>query len=157
MSTAIVDYPCELLFVHRDAEGQGLEARITEIGDAAAAAGIQDYVPIVPVRMTEAWLLLDEQAIRQAADNPNGTVPLPLAPGLPEQLSDPKWVLRECLIVASEKKGRRLAKFRRDMSRRMQRVATFIDDFSPLRSLSAFIRFEQDTLDALHKTLSKES
>jgi len=55
---ALVDTICQsyhpdVIFVHRDAEAQSDEARLREIPD-------EDHiVPVVPVRMTEAWLLID--------------------------------------------------------------------------------------------------
>jgi hypothetical protein len=35
-------------------------------------------VCVVPVRMMEAWLLIDEMAIRRVAGNPNGRIPIEL-------------------------------------------------------------------------------
>lgn len=54
------------------------------------AAGAR-VVPVIPGRMTEAWLRLDEAAIRRVAGNPNGRTKL----GLPklhevESVADPK-------------------------------------------------------------------
>jgi len=150
VETAYSQCPCDLLFVHRDAETQAREQRVAEVREAADWAGIPCYVPVVPVRMTEAWLLIDEQAIRTAADNPNGTVPLQFPPARQlEQLADPKERLHQCLRLASEKKGRRLQQFGRDLPQRVQRVADLIEDFSPLRQLDAFLSFEAATLDAL--------
>jgi len=93
--------------------------------------------------MTEAWLLLSESAIRYAAENRNGTVPLDL-PSLSrlESLPDPKEVLYELLRVASEKRGRRLKEFK--PQRYVHRIAQVIDDFSPLRKLSSFLALESD-------------
>jgi len=72
-------YPCDLLFVHRDAETASLEFRLNEINEAVLKASIGNgpstVVRVVPVRMTEAWLLFDIGAIRQASGNPNGAVP----------------------------------------------------------------------------------
>ena len=65
-------YPCDLLFVHRDAESQPHETRRAEIAAAVNEIGVR-HVPVVPVRMTEAWLLTDEKAIRSAAGNLRGT------------------------------------------------------------------------------------
>ena len=69
-------YPCDLLFVHRDAEREPLQTRIQEIENALTHAGKSQFLPpaicVVPVRMQEAWLLFDEAAIRRAAGNPNG-------------------------------------------------------------------------------------
>jgi hypothetical protein len=49
-------YPCELLFVHRDAEGASRIARVQEI-TAALGSISTPAVCVVPVRMQEAWLL----------------------------------------------------------------------------------------------------
>ena len=66
---AVQLYPCDVLFVHRDAEGQSPALRRQEVGAALDGLAL-NYVPVVPVRMTEAWLLADERAIRSAAGNP---------------------------------------------------------------------------------------
>lgn len=47
-----------ITFVHRDAESDSLESRLLEFEDVP-----QTVVPVVPVRMTEAWLLIDSRAI----------------------------------------------------------------------------------------------
>ncbi|HBL26047.1 MAG TPA: hypothetical protein DD490_04345 [Acidobacteria bacterium] len=145
LEKAVRHHPCDVLFVHRDAEKEPKERRLKEIRAAAGTAGFPPFVPVVPVRMTEAWLLIDETAIRQAAGNPNGeaALPLPKVARL-ESVADPKGVLRTCLIEASEKTGRRLQQFERDLPERIQRVAELISDFSPLRQLPAFQDFEQE-------------
>src|SRR4051812_24623480 len=45
-------FPCEILFIHRDAERESFGRRVEEILEAAQAAQIPPHVPIVPVRMT---------------------------------------------------------------------------------------------------------
>ncbi len=96
--------------------------------------------------MTEAWLLLDEQAIRSAAGNPNGKIDLKIRRiHTLENLPDPKQVLFDALKLASGLSGRRLEKFRPDEHRHL--VAERIDNFLPLRKLSAFQKFET----ALHE------
>lgn len=145
---ALQRFPCDIAFVHRDAESEGFEKRRAEIGRAIEHIANGEFVPVVPVRMTEAWLLTDESPIRQAADNPNGTAPLALPPVRQlEQLPDPKSFLNDLLIVASEKAGRRQAKFKRpsELAWRRVRVAQLTKDFSPLRSLGAFAEFERAT------------
>jgi hypothetical protein len=72
-------YACDLLFVHRDAEAQPREDRVAEIEAAVAKASVCSQTVtcrVVPVRMQEAWLLFDEKAIRKAAGNENGAIPL---------------------------------------------------------------------------------
>ena len=92
--------------------------------------------------MTEAWLLFDEAAIRLASGNPNGAVPLDL-PTRPEREPDPRTVLRNRLVVASEFKGRRRKKLDRDLPHRVQLVAENIKDFAPLLRQPAFAEFER--------------
>src|SRR5205085_11780027 len=66
-------YPCDLLFVHHDAETEPRATRVVEIRQAIDDAAIaQPAICVIPVRMQEAWLLLDATAIRRAAGNPNG-------------------------------------------------------------------------------------
>lgn len=132
-------FPCDLLFVHRDAEAQELEVRQKEIDRALAEIGTLSIpvVRVIPVRMQETWLLIDQGAIRCAAGNPNGKQPL----GLPalrqlDRLPDAKSVLQELLREASGLRGRRRRLF--DVSTGCRRVPEFIDNFSALRALSAF-------------------
>jgi hypothetical protein len=143
-------YPCDLLFVHRDAEAASPQVRRLEIVDATvqAAQSLQTHPPavcVVPVRMQEAWFLLDEAVIRRAADNPLGRQPLPMpARHQIEQLANPKHVLHELLKEASGYRGRRRYSFR--VTARVHRVAELTGTFEPLRCLTAFVRLEQDVM-----------
>ena len=139
---AIDLYPCDVLFVHRDAEREEPERRIQEIAQACIGIKVRATpVPVIPVRMSESWLLCDETAIRKAAGNPNGEQPLNL-PRLREieGLPDPKNTLHTVLRCASGLTGRRLKAF----SPRARLVANYITDFSLLRRLPAFQRLETD-------------
>ena len=141
-AAAIKVYECDILLVHRDAETLDANLRVAEIRKSLIEVG-KPYVPIVPIRMTEAWLLIDEQAIRSAASNPNGTIELsiPKVKRL-ENIPDPKNMLFEKLKLASELPSVRLRKFRPESC--CHRVAELISDFSQLRNLSAFVQFEAD-------------
>ena len=91
--------------------------------------------------MTEAWLLIDERAVRRAAGKPHGQEALDLPSiGKLEHVSDPKGVLYDCLRKASGRSGGRLKRFR--VTESAQHVSSFIEDFTPLRSLSAFVCLE---------------
>jgi len=92
--------------------------------------------------VTEAWLLFDEHAIRRAAGNPNGRDPIPVPFDRVENAADPKSILHDVLRSASGLSGRRREKF--DVRRAVHRVAEYIDDFSSLRRLSAFLRLESE-------------
>lgn len=142
IAAALELYPCDLLFVHRDAERGSHDDRQAEIRGALARHPGLAAVPVIPVRMTEAWLLHDEQAIRKAADNPHGRVSLDLPPpGRVEALPDPKQVLFDALLRASELRGRRLKKLKARLPRLRARVAEAIEDYTPLVGVAAFDRF----------------
>lgn len=140
-------FPCDLLFVHRDAEKEDPTNRVEEIAGAVALVdGSPRHIPVVPVRMSEAWLLFDESAIRRAAGNPNGRVKLklPAVKNL-ERETDPKETLKELLLEASGLNGRRLKSFAHQ--RAMYQLAEEIEDYSPLRLLPAFQRLETDVAE----------
>ncbi len=147
IARAIELYPCDLLFVHRDAERQDPQFRYDEIAAAieSTSSATESVIGVVPVRMQEAWLLFDETAIRWAAGNPNGRDDLELPSHRNfESLADPKSVLLQCLRTASGLTGRRLRQFRSRAAAR--RVAEYIEDFSPLLQLNAFRKLDSDIL-----------
>jgi hypothetical protein len=147
-------YPCELLFVHRDAENQSPEKRRQEVRDALSGLvptiKLPPFANVIPVRMTEAWLLFDEQALRWVAGNPNGKMPLDL-PKIAEleHKPDPKDELHRRLRIASGLQGRRLKNF--TMAGRARRVAERLGSFAPLRSLSAFAALEAEIARVVHE------
>ncbi len=147
---AIQTYPCDILFIHRDAEREPFQQRVQEIEKAYQQAKIylpNDSLPyhicVIPVRMSEAWFLFNENAIRQASGNPNGKIKLHL-PAIKEieDMPDPKKELYALLEHSSELTGRKLKNF--NPAKQIHRMAENIDDFSPLRALSAFQRLEAD-------------
>ncbi|MBI4626322.1 MAG: hypothetical protein HY736_24275 [Verrucomicrobia bacterium] len=143
-------FPANLLFVHRDAERERHDVRRQEIMETLRELlQVRPFVPVVPVRMTEAWLLFDESAIRTAAGNPRGRTSLNL-PRLQdlESITDPKSSLYLALRTACELHGRALTKFN---TREAARVADLIDDFSPLSGLVAFQCLRQDLLAVLDR------
>lgn len=144
---AVIAYPCDILFIHRDSEKQGRRQRLDEIDQAIEEVerkiALPLYIAVVPVRMQEAWLLIDEIAIRQAVGNPNGRARLdiPRFRDL-ESLTDPKETLHTLLKTASELGPARLKRFRPEQA--VHRIVDYIDDWSPLRTLSAFQALEAD-------------
>lgn len=56
---ALKGEPYDLIFVHRDADSAGWEARAQEIRSAAELTSDGRLVPVIPIRMTEAWALAD--------------------------------------------------------------------------------------------------
>ena len=157
VEAAARQYPCDLLFVHRDAEREGREKRVEEIREATAPFADLRHVCVIPVRMTETWLLIDTDAIRRAADNPHSQIAIDLPhPRELEEVTEPKKLLQQLLIDASEMRGRRRERFRRDLAWRCQRVSEFIDDFSSLLSLPSFALFHEETRLAIEALLKSE-
>ncbi len=144
---AIDLHPCDLLVVHRDAERDDVSQRVQEI--AAATKGLRLAVAAaVPVRMTEAWLLFNEAAIRRASGCPNGSMPLALPPlKKVEALPHPKELLYDVMRDASGLKGRRRVDFRPNI----HRIAELIDDFGPLGELPSFQAMDESLCAALQQ------
>ena len=68
ISRSLELYPCDLLFIHRDAERAPVESRIAEIRESVKEKQIAPtpVICVVPVRMTEAWLLIDRRSRAEA-------------------------------------------------------------------------------------------
>ena len=143
---AILDLgdPPDILFVHRDAEQQDPERRFDEVAEAVARirAGLP-HVAVVPVRMTEAWLLLDEQSIRDVAGRPNSAVDLDLPPvSRIEALTDPKSLLKQALDAASGLTGRRRDRFQQRFGQHRRTLLQRLDINGPVRQLPAWQALE---------------
>lgn len=142
---SIEAYPCDILFVHRDSDNVSPEQRRGEIIEALGDADCNHHplICVIPIRMVEAWLLFDESAIRDAVGNPNGRTRLNLPPlRRLETLPNPKEILRRVLEQASELTGRRRKDF--GTAQTLVDLSLLIEDYSPLRQLSAFRRLEAD-------------
>jgi hypothetical protein len=158
-------YPCDLLFIHRDAERESPENRRNEIENAVSNLDQNSdkplFICVIPVRMSEAWLLFDENAIRRASGNSDGRARLNL-PRLRniETLPDPKETLFEAIRTASEKSGRKLKNLNADLPFLRYRISELIEDFSPLRNLSAFQQLEidvQNTVNLIIEQIESDS
>ncbi len=148
LQKALELFPCDLLLVHRDAERFTVSSRENEVLAAMCDARVTvPHVSVVPVQMTEAWLLIDEAAIRAAVGNPKGTAPLNLP--RPQQLEsvDAKAHLFQALETASELGARRSRRFQAQQYR--HRVAEALLSVGPLRALPSFVRFESLLTSAL--------
>lgn len=148
-------YPCDVLFIHRDAEREPAENRRNEITQALENLHQNTvnptYICVIPVRMSEAWLLFDENAIRRASGNPDGRVRINLPRLRNVENLDAKEALFNSLGIASEKSGRKLKELKKDMPLLRYRVSELIGDFSPLRTLTAFQQLEADIRDLIEE------
>jgi hypothetical protein len=149
VQAALNYFPCDLLFVHRDVEAMSRDQRIGEI-EAVMQAREVPFVGLIPARMTEAWLLSDEEAIRFAAGNAAGRHRLNI-PGRQrwETLPDPKETLLDLLKLASGRSGRALDKFNPEKARHL--ITPRSASFEALRGLTAFDAFEADLVNQLER------
>ena len=141
----------DLLFVHRDADNAGASPRYDEIGSAIQEAEYRGpWVGMVPVRMTEAWILLDEAAIRSAVRKPHGRTPLALpTPRESERMADPKTMLETVLLDVSETRGRRRREIREDLPNLRRQLLRNLPVGGPLEELESWSKFRDDTVAAL--------
>lgn len=152
---ALTHYSCDILIIHRDAEGEDWSTRFEEINQAISTVAFEQTqtVAVIPIRMTEAWLLFDEMAVRRAAGNPAGKNPIKLSSLKKwEKEIDPKQLLLTALRDASELSGRRLAKFNPYEAK--NRVAYLIRDFSVLNQFESFCHFKENLELALQSATS---
>ncbi len=150
-------FPCNILFIHRDAEADEnpIETRTKEIRKAEKLVkkSLPPIVCVIPIKMIESWLLFHEDAIRTVVGNPNGRQDLNL-PKISEieKITDPKARLEKMLIDASfpSRRGKRVT----IPPNYCVRIAEEIDDFEPLRNLSAFQKLEKELKNTLSKHFS---
>lgn len=142
----------DLLFVHRDANSAGADTRYAEIAKEVEFAGYPgQWVGIVPVRAMEAWLLVDELAIRRVAGRPSGTENLDLPPlQRVENVSNPKDALKRALFLAAAPNGaRRKRSFEREFGALRRQLAENLPIDGVLDQVSAWSRFRTDVETAM--------
>lgn len=148
-------FPSDIVFIHRDTESvnpKSINQRLTEIRKEIGEREFEKTVCIIPVKMMETWLLIDEEAIKKAAGNRNfaGKIDLPALKRL-EKENQPKKLLHELLLNASGLKGRNLRKFNVDKA--VHLVSDNIQNYSTLRELEAFSTFENNLKNVMNHFL----
>ncbi|MFJ8030353.1 hypothetical protein [Streptomyces sp. NPDC096032] len=141
----------DLVVIHRDSDRHPAEHRRKEIAQAVAevSPGLA-HVPVIPVRMLEAWLLLDHAAIREVAGNPNGRVTLELPKAArAEAVGDPKALLKQAIAAASEESGRGLKKLQARFSENRARLLQMLDREGPVKQLASWQSFTHELQEAL--------
>lgn len=135
-----------VLFVHADGAGDAEKSRREQVLPGIEAINPGQGVPVVPVRETEAWALVDGDALRQAfgctlSDHDLG---LPTKVKEVERVADPKLVLDGALSAAHQ-----------NYRRRSQSISQYLGSLGEqtnlckLRELPSFSRLETDLIQAL--------
>jgi hypothetical protein len=141
----------DLVFIHRDTDRASFEQRLQEIENGVVLVRTDlPWVPVIAVQEIEAWLLLDEPAIREVAGNPRGKNALWL-PRLTtaESVPNPKAVLQEALVRASGLSGRRLKQFRNQFPSQRRQLIERLDLDGVINSLPAW----QKLVAAAHRVV----
>jgi hypothetical protein len=140
------DGPFDIAVVHRDADNAGWQNRRNEIEQAITLAEIEcGCIPVIPIRMTEAWLLLDEQEIRDVAGNPNGRndIALPEIHEV-EGVANPKALLQYCLLEAASVRGRRRQTATTRFPQHRRQLLQRLDMHGPVTRLSSWKMLIED-------------
>ncbi len=151
-------FPFDILLYHRDAETTAIssvELRKQEVLTTLSPEDLEISVCVVPVKMMETWLLIDETAIKKASGNRNYKQEIALPPiNRLENESNPKNLLHEFIRNASGLSGRNLKKI--NVNKAVHLVADYITDFNILRQLNAFKIFENDLKKVVDKIIQHD-
>lgn len=133
------NFQFDILFVHRDAENETIAKRVEEISQSTPA-GNHPIVCVIPVKMTESWLITSDKAIKEAVGNSHSKAKLDLPAQNKIESCDSKAVLLSALTKASEYGAQRRRKFKPELFR--HRVAELTTDLTALRKISSFKKME---------------
>jgi len=155
----ILEPQANLFLIHRDSDAPDPQLRYEEVRQAVNECQLQKpWVAIIPIQETEAWLLLDESAIRRIASKPNGTKPL----GLPtadtvENESSPKERLKQAIFDANPVAGRRHEKLKRDFPTHRQILLQGLSIDGAIRNVPSWQRMKADLTAAVAATAENGS
>lgn len=154
----LVEGAIDLLFIHADGDTDPERAHAERIAPCMARIDQEQLarafaiVPVIPVRMTEAWALADATALQSVL----GTTLAPSALGLSdhilrslETLVEPKVLLKEIMQRSGAQRGRR-----REPS--IPRGLADRIDLASLRKLNSYSQFEENIEQGLRKSWNLE-
>lgn len=158
----LADYEsqCDILFIHRDADGRDHTPRVQEIALVVTNIPLPrpHFVPVIPIQATESWLMFNAQVLFQAVGKKQHTeLDLPPLSRI-ETLHDPKARFLALLRAAYGETGRKASKFHPGHSNYYASVARIIyeetaEKFSPLlaqqNNVTAFQRVHATLASAL--------
>ncbi|WP_082731511.1 DUF4276 family protein [Pseudomonas sp. HUK17] len=136
----------DVIFIHRDADGGTIDARIQEIEDAITdLLPIENIIPVIPVTMLETWLLADIETIKTIAGNKKFRAPIPNLPppNRLESVRNTKDLLLEILCIISETQGARLQKFKKRFPEMRARLTYELDTNGNINDLPSYRTFRE--------------
>lgn len=155
--TGVEEFGMMLLCVHTDADAktdsQIQESKIEPAKDTLKALDEQEYckimVSIVPIQMTEAWMLADTDLLKEQI----GIQQIDSELGLhknPEEITNPKQLIQEVIRKAEAHKTKRRRKKELDISELYQIIGESLD-IKHLEKLTAYQKFEEELREALRE------
>jgi hypothetical protein len=137
-----------VLCIHVDADNSDdtsvFKTRFNPLFDILAARLGQEIcevvVPIVPIQMTESWMLADLELLKDELGTNLSDFDLGLH-RRPESISDPKEVIRTAIRIANESRSKR-HRNALDIAALYQLIGRKID-LKKLRNLKSYIKFEE--------------
>lgn len=125
----------ELIFVHNDADGRDANAVLTHKWQPwmERCKEPHKWLPIIPVRMLESWLLADLKALSKTFNLEVDRVGEIISSTDPESIADPKAVLAD---IKGNGRQRRIFGFEEVLAKRVR--------LSELEQLASFQKFSKD-------------
>jgi len=138
------DNSVNILFIHRDADNEGYEAREAEIFEQTEHLEGYKIIPVIPVKRLESWLVLDEQVIKDTVGYPSSRANL----GLPaknhiEKSGSTKELLFEAMDRASGLTGKQLTKFQKHHNKFRHMLVQNLDPNGPVSTLQSHVKLRK--------------
>lgn len=145
-----------VLCVHTDADRRSDSAAFEErIAPAFQAVKNTDgeicknLIPIVPIQMTEAWMLADPERLKEEIGTDKSLLDLKLN-RTPEDIADPKKVIKDSLHIAFEDQTRRKRKRSLGIAELYLPMGQKVD-LQKLSRLSSYQKFREGVREAYRK------
>ena len=154
---AVNDYGISVLCVHADSDAKSIddvvEYKIKPLLVALTEKESSNYcktiVPIIPIQMTEAWMLANKELLKEKIGAKNmRDVDLGIH-RLPESYADPKEIIKKAIRIAQ---GHKVKHRRNELT-----ISDLYDEMGQsislgdLRKIPSFCHFEEKVNDAFHE------
>jgi hypothetical protein len=154
-SQKAVEQGFNVLCIHVDADARDrgnvwkhkFEPFFEKLAEQSRRDHCHDIIPIIPVQMTEAWMLADKETLKEQmkAKKRNDT-DLKIEK-FPEDYADPKEQLKEAIRIAQSGKTKRQ---RSSLSiQELYEILPGLISLDELRKLPSFVQFEEDIRQTL--------
>lgn len=153
----IEEFSIVLLFVHTDADDRtderALETKILPVEEVLLEAEsnvfCQNIVAVIPVYMTESWMMADRELLKSEIGIDKTNVELGIHRN-PEELTDPKNKIEEIIRISKENLPKRRRNKGLDISDLYQIIGQKIE-LSELEKLNSYNKFKQSLIEKLRQ------